>query len=65
MNNIELFFSENNVHDGKLFSSGQKNQSIDGTGVLPSVGEPTAISILRYIKKHYPHVKNIFDVGSE
>lgn len=64
MSNIESFYSEYSIGNKKSFSSGEKNESIDGTGILPSVDEKASKSILNYIKKFYPHVNNILDIGS-
>ena len=61
---IKLFFDKYSIAGNILFSSGDKNLSVDGTGILPSVGEKEGKNILLYIKKFYPECKNILDVGS-
>jgi len=64
MSSIESFYNEYSISKNKMFSSGEKNESVDGSGILPSVGENEAKGILSYIKKFYPHVNNILDIGS-
>ena len=49
MDNITSFFNEYNI-ESRLFSCGNKNLSIDGTGILPSVNEKIAKNILYYKK---------------
>jgi hypothetical protein len=64
MDTINTFFTEFSIGNNKLYSSGKKNESIDGTGVLPSVDVKNSVSLINYIKKNYPHVNNILDVGA-
>lgn len=64
MNDIERFFSENSVANNIFFSSGEKNLSVDGTGIVPSVDNIAAEKILMYIKNNYKYAKNILDVGA-
>ena len=54
MNDIEKFFSENSVANNIFFSSGEKNLSVDGTGIVPSVDNIAAEKILIYIKNNSP-----------
>uniref|UniRef100_A0A6C0JX39 Methyltransferase domain-containing protein n=1 Tax=viral metagenome TaxID=1070528 RepID=A0A6C0JX39_9ZZZZ len=65
MSNIQEFFELNNITK-KYYSTGKKNLSIDGTGILPSVDTPAGTRILNYIKKFYfPDTSiNILDVGA-
>jgi hypothetical protein len=44
--------------------TGERNLSIDGTGVLPSVDEKVALHILNYIKQNYNDVNKILDIGA-
>lgn len=44
--------------------TGQKNLSIDGTGVLASVNTTEALSILEYIKQNFTNVNKILDIGA-
>ena len=62
-NSIKSFFKEFSVINNN-YSSGNKNVSIDGTGILPSVDEKAGNAILLYIKKNYPKCKTILDVGA-
>jgi hypothetical protein len=64
MDSIDSFFNEFSIQNNKLYSDGNKNLSIDGTGILPSVDESAAIAILNYIKKNYTETTNILDIGS-
>jgi hypothetical protein len=49
---IKNFFEENNCQE-KLFTSGLRNQSVDGTGILPSVNDTNNWLIKDFIKKTF------------
>jgi 2-polyprenyl-3-methyl-5-hydroxy-6-metoxy-1,4-benzoquinol methylase len=64
MDKIKLFFEENNITK-KLYSTGNNNESIDGSGVLPSVDKNNSIYIINYIIKLLNKSNiNVLDVGS-
>jgi len=44
--------------------SGEKTNSIDGTGELASVGKEEALNILDYIQKEFNDIKSILDIGA-
>ena len=44
--------------------NGTHNESIDGTGKLPSVDERVASNLKTFIVNEYPNVKKIVDVGA-
>lgn len=61
---IDSFFKEYNILDGKKYTDGSHNQSVDGSGKLPSVNEKEAKQILKFLLKNNPVFFYILDVGA-